>query len=138
VSLDHDRLAKLLALSTSDSDGEALAAIRRANAMVSKAGLTWHQVLKQSGGKATAGKRFDPAAASRASRERARERQADAKARATGEIARMLEEVGRHQHRIKPMQATLWRKIQAEWRKRRGLGPANRAALQELHHDLCA
>ena len=43
--LDRDRLAKLLALTTSLNDNEALAAIRKANEIVEGAGLTWDQVL---------------------------------------------------------------------------------------------
>lgn len=44
--IDLARLAKLLALSTSPVDAEALAAIRRANAIVSEAGETWEAVLR--------------------------------------------------------------------------------------------
>lgn len=43
--IDRDRLAKILALTTSDTDGEALAAIRRANYILKEAGLDWASVL---------------------------------------------------------------------------------------------
>ena len=43
--LDRDRLAKVLAMTTSDKDGEVLAAVGLANAMLSKAGLSWTDVL---------------------------------------------------------------------------------------------
>jgi hypothetical protein len=43
--MDKDRLAKLLSLSQSDNDAESLSAIRKANSMLKKEGLTWQQVL---------------------------------------------------------------------------------------------
>lgn len=43
----HDRLTKLLNLSASDNDGEALNAIRAANALIRKNGLTWAILLLQ-------------------------------------------------------------------------------------------
>lgn len=45
MHISRDRLAKLLALSTSDHVGEALESVRAANRMVQAAGLTWHDVL---------------------------------------------------------------------------------------------
>jgi hypothetical protein len=44
---DQDRLklAKLLALTASDADGEALNAIRAANRFVTDRGLTWHEAV---------------------------------------------------------------------------------------------
>jgi len=43
--LDRDRLAKVLALTTSPNDAEALAAIRKANDIVKGADLDWSEVL---------------------------------------------------------------------------------------------
>ena len=42
---NKDRFAKLMALTTSDRDGEALTAIRKANAILKAAGLTWPELL---------------------------------------------------------------------------------------------
>ncbi|UEM08225.1 hypothetical protein JL101_036400 (plasmid) [Skermanella rosea] len=42
-----DRLAKLLGMTGSDYDGEALAAARKANALLKTAGLTWADVIDQ-------------------------------------------------------------------------------------------
>ncbi len=39
---------KLMALTTSDNDGEALAALRKANAILKRGGLTWQALLFQS------------------------------------------------------------------------------------------
>ena len=45
--LDREKLGKLLAMTTSTHDAEALAAIRLACAMVARAGMTWDDVLVQ-------------------------------------------------------------------------------------------
>ena len=45
----RDKLLKCLALTTSDSDGEALAAIRMANRLRAKLGLSWEQLLSGGG-----------------------------------------------------------------------------------------
>jgi len=45
--LDRDRLAKILAMTTSENDGEALSAVRRANKIIKDAGLAWTDVLAQ-------------------------------------------------------------------------------------------
>lgn len=45
--LDRERLAKILALTTSDHDGEALSAIRKANEIIKGEKLTWDEVLVQ-------------------------------------------------------------------------------------------
>jgi hypothetical protein len=45
--LDRERLAKVLQLTTSTNDSEALAAIRKANDIVKGEGLTWDEVLVQ-------------------------------------------------------------------------------------------
>lgn len=42
---DAVRLAKILTMTTSDTDSEALAAARRANQVISKLGLSWEGVL---------------------------------------------------------------------------------------------
>lgn len=47
MPLDKARLAKVLALTQSDNDSEALAAIRKANDIVRGAELTWEDVLVQ-------------------------------------------------------------------------------------------
>jgi len=41
-----EKLIKILNLTTSDSDGEALNAIRMANAILAKKDLTWEQVFR--------------------------------------------------------------------------------------------
>lgn len=43
--LDRAKLAKLLALTVSDNDGEAINAMRLANKLVKQAGLDWEQAL---------------------------------------------------------------------------------------------
>jgi hypothetical protein len=45
--LDRERLAKILALTASTNDGEALAAIRKANDIVRGEDMTWDDVLVQ-------------------------------------------------------------------------------------------
>lgn len=42
---DLERLIKVLGLTTSDQDGEALSAIRRANEILKRGGTTWAQLL---------------------------------------------------------------------------------------------
>lgn len=43
--LDRTRLAKLLALTTSDNDAEALSAMRKANEVVKGQNMTWAEVV---------------------------------------------------------------------------------------------
>lgn len=45
--LDRERLAKVLSLTTSDNDAEALAAIRRANEIIKGENLSWLDVIAQ-------------------------------------------------------------------------------------------
>jgi hypothetical protein len=45
-ALDHHRLAKVLGLTGSTHDGEALAAVRKANALIVAAGMTWDEILR--------------------------------------------------------------------------------------------
>lgn len=45
MELDRDRLVKLLNLSDSEHDAEALAAIRKSNELLRSNGLTWHALL---------------------------------------------------------------------------------------------
>ncbi len=45
MEVDKDRLAKLLSMTSSDHDGEALAAIRKANQLLRANGTTWSDVL---------------------------------------------------------------------------------------------
>lgn len=47
--LDRRKLAAVLALTTSATDGEALAAVRAANRMLAAAGVTWADVLADAG-----------------------------------------------------------------------------------------
>ena len=47
MPLDRERLAKVLSLTQSSSDGEALAAIRKANEIIKGENLTWDEVLIQ-------------------------------------------------------------------------------------------
>lgn len=44
--LDKVKLSKLLAMTTSDTDPEALSAIRMANALLTREGVTWAEVLQ--------------------------------------------------------------------------------------------
>ena len=46
---EKERLAKVLALTTSNIDGEALAAVRKANQLLAKDGVTWEQLLTATG-----------------------------------------------------------------------------------------
>jgi hypothetical protein len=46
--LDKQKLVKVLNLTRSSSDGEALSAIRKANSMLDKEGCLWDKVLSQS------------------------------------------------------------------------------------------
>lgn len=43
--MDKQKLAKVLALTASDKDGEALAAVRMANRILAMEGLTWLEVI---------------------------------------------------------------------------------------------
>jgi hypothetical protein len=45
-ALDHNRLAKVLGLTGSAHDGEALAAVRKANALIVAAGMTWDEIVR--------------------------------------------------------------------------------------------
>ena len=45
VTLDRDRLARVLGMLGSGHDGEALAAARLAERLRADAGLTWHQIV---------------------------------------------------------------------------------------------
>jgi hypothetical protein len=45
VKLDRDRLVKLLNLTDSEHDAEALAAVRKSNELLRLNGVTWHAVL---------------------------------------------------------------------------------------------
>lgn len=45
--MDRERLTKLLAMTTSDNDGEALNALRMANKLLAAEQLTWEEVLGQ-------------------------------------------------------------------------------------------
>lgn len=45
--MDRTRLLKLLAMTTSDNDGEALNAMRKANAYIGSWKMTWEDVLSQ-------------------------------------------------------------------------------------------
>lgn len=47
--MDREKLTKLLALSTSTNDNEALAAIRMANAMLAKDKVTWGEIMAAGG-----------------------------------------------------------------------------------------
>lgn len=45
--IDLEQLAKILNMTLSDNDNEALVAVRRANAILKKAGKRWNDILKQ-------------------------------------------------------------------------------------------
>jgi hypothetical protein len=63
MSLDRERLAKLLGMIGSSFDTEALSAARRANELVHEAKMTWHEVLGQitpNGTKSNAARTTDP------------------------------------------------------------------------------
>lgn len=47
MPLDKDKFAKIMGLTTSDIDGEALAALRMANKMLSGENLTWGEILAE-------------------------------------------------------------------------------------------
>lgn len=47
--LDREKLTKVLMLTQSDQDGEALAAIRAANAMLARSGQNWEGFLRAPG-----------------------------------------------------------------------------------------
>lgn len=55
TEIDWRRLAKVVALFASDTDGEALVALRRATAIIEQAGLSWDDVLDRA---QAAGKRM--------------------------------------------------------------------------------
>lgn len=46
MAFDYGKLAKVMQLTQSSSDGEALAAIRMANAMLTKVNLNWAELIK--------------------------------------------------------------------------------------------
>lgn len=43
--LDISKIKKIMMLSTSDSDGEALCALRKAQAMIASAKMTWDEII---------------------------------------------------------------------------------------------
>lgn len=43
--MDYERLTKLLMMTTSDNDGEALAAMRKANSLLAKANMNWENFI---------------------------------------------------------------------------------------------
>lgn len=43
--MDRERLAKLMMMTTSASDGEAVVALRKANTMMQAAGINWQEML---------------------------------------------------------------------------------------------
>lgn len=43
--MDRDRLTKLMMMTTSASDGEAVIALRKANAMLKESGINWQEIL---------------------------------------------------------------------------------------------
>ena len=45
-ALDHNRLAKVLGMTGSAHDGEALVAVRKANELIVAAGTTWAEILQ--------------------------------------------------------------------------------------------
>lgn len=45
MPIDRDRLVKILGLTTSSNDGEALSALRKANEIIKGENLTWSDVL---------------------------------------------------------------------------------------------
>lgn len=49
MPLDRERLIKIMGLTTSSSDGEALSALRKANEIIAGEKLTWAEVLAQQG-----------------------------------------------------------------------------------------
>lgn len=49
MPLDRERLIKILGLTTSSSDGEALSALRKANEIIAGEKLTWADVLAPQG-----------------------------------------------------------------------------------------
>ncbi len=49
MSLDHDKFIKIMMLTTSPADGEALVAIRKANAMLAAIKKNWEEILKSKG-----------------------------------------------------------------------------------------
>lgn len=51
--LDRERLIKIMGLTTSNSDGEALSALRKANEILAGEKLTWAEVLKGGGPQVT-------------------------------------------------------------------------------------
>lgn len=62
AALHQDRLIKLLNLTTSDNDHEALLALRNAQAMMKSAGVSWEDLLARSGtGRTKAGMGSTPA-----------------------------------------------------------------------------
>ena len=46
MAFDYGKLAKVMQLTHSSSDGEALAALRMANAMLAKVNLNWAELIK--------------------------------------------------------------------------------------------
>ncbi len=56
--MNHDRLGKLLAMASSDNDGEALAALRKAKDMLADAGLDFKDVADRVRGSATPAVQF--------------------------------------------------------------------------------
>jgi outer membrane protein assembly factor BamE (lipoprotein component of BamABCDE complex) len=61
AKINWDKLVKVLKLSTSPADGEALSAIRTANRMIQEGGITWDQVLQGKGASSQSSNFHQPA-----------------------------------------------------------------------------
>lgn len=47
MALDRSKFLKIMRLSTSDADGEALSALRKANSMLKAAGMDWASIIEE-------------------------------------------------------------------------------------------
>jgi hypothetical protein len=107
--VDRDRLTKLMRMTESSADGEALNALRLANKMLREAGLHWGDVLGGSGTDRShlvppskRGRGFNPKPSGAAYGRRAESQKYDgSRGRNTGDdIAMMLDALGRRRNSI--------------------------------------
>lgn len=135
MTLDRGRLAKLMGLTTSVHDGEALNALRMANKMLSDAKLTWSEVI---GGPTSRAPDFRTPPSKRGAGDtrrygtRASQRPADDGLRHTGsEIDPMLRAVSDSRHDLGTM--AFIASINDFWERKGFLTTPQYEALKRIH-----
>ena len=109
----REKMVKCLELTRSDSDGEALNAIRMANRLREKMGVSWEQLLDGAG----AGSSRSPFDDLRRAAEEARRRAADEERARQWQQARQAQAA--RERREKEAQERAWRQQQERYRRTR-------------------